>query len=497
MNSFRALLIACAFVPAAHSQDVKPLVWAADEEGGAPYIFSVQDKDGANKQVGFEVDLKDALARELRRPIEFKQYDYKNLIAGLQQNDFDFAMNGLEVTDDRLEKVLFSKPYYAFKLQLVVRQDETRFDTLDGIREKQGKVGTLEDTAASRFLKKRGFEPKEYEGQIEPFQDLEQKALDGVLMDWPIALYYGKQSIKTPIAPPLKFVGDLGGRGYYAIAIHRNNPQLKRDLDAAIDRIWASGEMSGILKKWGIWNDGQDEFTPSGVFYETGQAEGITARTPNFMMLLLQGAWLTIQITFLSFAVAMMLGMFLALVRMYASPYISWLSTVYIEFFRGIPVLLVLVFLYYGLPAIFKSYDPTSEFKLDAFTVAIIGFGLNYAAYEAEIYRAGISSVPTGQWEAALSLGMSKPTTFQRIILPQAIRVILPPMTNDLVALFKDTSVVSVIALVDLSKQYQILTKSSSEGLVTIALATAGLYLIMSVPLGFASRYLELRWGQK
>src|SRR5437763_1939712 len=134
-----------------------------------------------------------------------------------------------------------------------------------------------------------------------------------------------------------------------------------------------------------------------------------------------------------------------------------------------------------------------SVLMLDAFQVAVLGFGLNYAAYEAEIYRAGISSIPAGQWEAAASLGMSSFLTFRRIILPQAFRVILPPMTNDFVALFKDTSVVSIISVVELSKQYQIMARSSSQYL-EIGLATAALYLIMSVPLGYLSRYLERRW---
>ena len=139
--------------------------------------------------------------------------------------------------------------------------------------------------------------------------------------------------------------------------------------------------------------------------------------------------------------------------------------------------------------------DCESWLNLSAFAAAILGFGLNYAAYEAEIYRAGIGSIPAGQWEAAASLGMSPALTFRRIILPQAIRVILPPMTNDFVALFKDTSIVSIIAVVELTKQYQILAKSSLKYL-EIGLATAVLYLVMSVPLGYLSRYLEKRWGK-
>jgi polar amino acid transport system substrate-binding protein len=136
-----------------------------------------------------------------------------------------------------------------------------------------------------------------------------------------------------------------------------------------------------------------------------------------------------------------------------------------------------------------------SSLRLQPLQAAILGLGLNYAAYETEIYRAGIASVPYGQWEAAASLGMTGWLAFRRIILPQAIRTILPPMTSDFVALFKDTSIVSTIAVVELSKQYQILSKSSMKYL-EIGLLTAALYLVMSVPLGFLSRRLERLWGR-
>ena len=133
--------------------------------------------------------------------------------------------------------------------------------------------------------------------------------------------------------------------------------------------------------------------------------------------------------------------------------------------------------------------------KLNAFLVGVIGFGLNYGAYESEIYRAGIASIPIGQWEAAASLGMPPPRIFFRIILPQSIKVILPPMTNDLVALFKDTSLVSVIAVSELMKQYQTMATDHLQ-YVEIGLVTMFLYLLMSVPLAELSRYLERRWGK-
>jgi polar amino acid transport system substrate-binding protein len=534
--SFPLLCLAAAValpgLAAAPAAAQEPLRWAADAEGGAPFIF----KDPANpkRTIGFEVDLARELARELGRPIKFVQYEYIKLIEGLDRGDFDFAMNGLDVTEDRLKKVRFSRPYYAYGMQLVVRDDETRFTTLQGIKNLGGVVGTLEDSAASRFLERRGVRGRFYSDQTGPFQDLEQKELDAVLFDYPIALYYGRKSLVTPKQPPFKFVGDIRGHAYYAIAFAKNNEALAQEFDRALIRLTLDGTLKRIYEKWGLWNDrqqalladllqdaraaaalaspapfmpltatatvlaGQDG-APTGVlFMEDDEDEGETDGGGAFLRLLLDGAKMTVFLTCISFLVAVALALPIAMMRLYGAWPLQALATGYVEFFRGIPVLLLLAVLYYGLPAIAQSYgwaDHGVSLKMPAVVAAVVGFGLNYAAYEAEIYRAGLGSIPVGQWEAARSLGMSDGQTFRRIILPQSLRIILPPMTNDLVALFKDTSVVSVIAVVELSKQYLILTRSGAGDLATIALATAALYLVMSVPLGLLSRYLERRWA--
>ena len=213
---------------------------------------------------------------------------------------------------------------------------------------------------------------------------------------------------------------------------------------------------------------------------------------------LLDGAGLTVLISVLSMLIAVLLGMVIALLRLYGPAPLRWLALVYVEFFRGVPVLLLLVAIYYVLP---RAADASDWFwfpKLTALQAAVLAFGLNYAAYEAEIYRAGISSIAAGQWEAAASLGMGPTLTFRRIVLPQALRVILPPMTNDFVALFKDTSVASVIAVYELNKTYQSLVNDPANYnyVIEIAALTALLYLIMSVPLSYLSRYLEKRWAK-
>jgi polar amino acid transport system substrate-binding protein len=241
-----------------------------------------------------------------------------------------------------------------------------------------------------------------------------------------------------------------------------------------------------ILTKWHLWSPDQYRlYTP----IRAAEASRLSIPFFAYSILLLEAAGMTVFLTIAGMALAVALGLPIGAARLYGPLPLRWLAIAYVEFFRGIPVLLLLYFLYYGLPGIIG-------FKLHALAAAIAGFGLNYAAYEAEIYRNGIQSIPIGQWEAASSLGMSPLLTFRRIIFPQSVRVILPPMTNDFIALFKDTSIVSVIAVIELTKEYQILTNTYG-GYLEIGLTTAALYLAMSVPLGYLSRHLEKRWGVK
>jgi polar amino acid transport system substrate-binding protein len=360
---------------------------------------------------------------------------------------------------------------------------------LDECRKNKLLVGTLEDTAAARLLDQMGIAKKLYESQVEPYLDLELGRIDAVLLDLPIAVYYALPN------PKLKFVGPRLGEGYYAIGFRKDQQALAAKFNVALDHVFESGQLRRIYEKWGIWNEDQTKLFTGEKIADVLKESSRQWTFAVYFPLLLAGAKVTVELTLLSMTLAMAIGLPLALSRLYGPAPLRAAATLYVEFFRGIPVLLLLFFIYYSLPGIAAHYDWPCSLRLPAFYAAILGFGLNYAAYEAEIYRAGIRSIPVGQWEAAASLGMSPLLTFRRIILPQAVRVILPPMTNDLVALFKDTSVVSIIAVEELTKEYQILSKSSLKYL-EIGLVTAMLYLIMSVPLGYLSRYLEKRWGR-
>jgi polar amino acid transport system substrate-binding protein len=494
------LCLGWACAPAtARAAEAPPLLWAADEEGGAPYIFPDADRPGQYK--GFEVDLAALLAKELGRPIEWKHYDFKSLFDGLRRKDFDFAMNGLEVTKERRAQVRFSRPYYVYRLQLAVRRDDPRFGSVqDLIGRDDVEVGTLDGAAAARVLDDLNVKKRVYDGQTELYKELVNKRLDAVYIDTVINAQY------LPQFPSLRLVGPTERQGYYGIAFRKEDEALAASVDRALERLLERGELERLYRRWNLWNDDQlglenfPGYDRREHFAEPSEVRAAARKAEEewpfsrYIGLLLQGAAMTVLITVAGMALAVALGLPIALGRLYGPAPVRWLAIGYVEFFRGIPVLLLLYFLYYSLAELSVYYGLGSLLQLHPVTAAIVGFGINYAAYEAEIYRAGISGVPAGQWEAAASLGMSRTLTFRRIILPQALRSILPPMTNDFVALFKDTSVVSVIAVVELTKQYQTLSKTSFK-YVEIGLVTAALYLIMSVPLGYLSRYLEKRWG--
>ena len=385
--------------------DPPALRWGADAEGGAPYIF----KDPANpqKNIGLEVDLAAAIAKELGRPIEFKQYNYDSLTSGLRRGDIDFAMNGIEVTPDRQALFRLSRPYYTYRLQLVVRANEKRFDSFETCQRAGVVVGTLGDTTSSRLLDERGIKSKVYDGQAEPYQDLALGRIDAVLLDEPIAVYYARPN------PLLKFAGEAFREGHYVIAFRKDQEELASQVDAALDRLEQQGELARIKARW--------ENPVGDVLASTGAQLSFAKYFP----MLVSAARVTVEVSVLSMALAMLVGLLVAMCRLYGPAPVRWGAIAYVEFFRGIPVLLLLYLLYYGLPTLVAHANLGFQFKPSDLTVAVLAFGLNYAAYEAEIYRAGIAAIPSGQWEAAASLGMSPPLTFRRIILPQALRMII------------------------------------------------------------------------
>lgn len=485
------------------------LRWGGDAEGGAPY--QLRDPQDPARIIGFEVELMDALAARLadriERPLraDFVQYDWVSLKLGLlEARDFDCIVSGYELTPENRQGVLCTRPYCRYGQQLTVRADDARIARLDDCRDLP--VGTLANSAAHRLLKKKNFSRvATYDSQVDVYLDLERGRLDAVLLDRPIALYYGAR-------PKLRFVDSLHEPSGYTIALRPDDRALCDALDQALSELMIDGTLRRILVRWHLWGPEQadlafgprrdeelaglgfdpqrrpldDAFAveqvPLDVLAHSAQRWTIAQYGPILARAALKTVWLAVA----SMALAVTLGLAIAVARVYGPPPLAWLALAYVEIVRGLPVLFVLFVLYFGLSAY--------GLDLAADVAAIVGLGLNYAAAEAEIYRSALQAVPRGQMEAARALGMGGFLSFRRVVFPQALRIALGPMTTDFVALFKDTSLASVIGVQgDLMKEYLILSRSSLM-FVELGALTAALYLAMSLPLGYLSRYLERRF---
>jgi His/Glu/Gln/Arg/opine family amino acid ABC transporter permease subunit len=200
-----------------------------------------------------------------------------------------------------------------------------------------------------------------------------------------------------------------------------------------------------------------------------------------------EAALVTLQLTALSFVLAVAIGLLMALLRTARSALLNAVAVGYIEFFRGLPVVVVLFWVYYGGPDTGLSW-----LVLDSYTAAVIGLGAIGGAFLAEVFRSGIQALHRGQREAALSLGMTPLKALRWIILPQAFRIVLPPLANYAVGLLKDTSLCVIIAVPELLLRAKELASSSFLPMQAYVLA-AVFYYVMSFPMMRFVEYLEAR----
>ncbi len=447
------------------------LTWGADLQGGEPYLY--EDPADPTKIVGFEVDIAHAIARRLGVDARFVQYNWSNLVPSLERGDFDIVLNGLEYTGDRAERILLSAPYFTYAETLAVRRGSP-YRSLADLKGKR--VGTLNQTYAHDLLRAQPLETVLYEGNEEPYIDLEQGRIDAVLLDNIIADRYGC----TARRPGIECLPGDVARGTYVVGIRKQDPELKRAIDDALAAMRADGELEHILREARLWDARQTEPPPV-----TADAPVTRHRSFDGEMFwqFALAALVTLKLSVLAFLIAVPIGIALAVARVYGNAVTAALARIYIEVFRGTPVLLQLFVLYYGL-APYYSLGPVQA--------AVLGLGLNYGAYEAEVYRGALLAVPRGQTEAAKALGMGPVQTLRHVLLPQALRLALPPMTNDFVSLLKDSSLVSVITVIELTKRMTI-AAVDLRGWLAPGLACAALYLALSFPLSELARRLERR----
>ena len=446
------------------------ITWGADVQGGEPYTY--EDPADPSHVIGFEVDIMDALARRLGVRARMVQYAWSNLVPSLERGDFDVAMNGLEATRERQDRILLSDPYFVYAETLAVhagRSVHSLFD-LAGKR-----VGTLNQTFAHDILRMiPSIEPVLYEGNEEPYLDLERGRVDAVLLDNIIADRYGCTQ-KHPTITCLP--GDVA-RGTYVIGMRKSDDALAHAIDDALAGMRADGELEAILRKAALWDERQREAPPVSAVETRGRDFDA-----GLLWQFVSAAGVTLELTLLAFCLAVPIGLVLALARVFGGRTLAAAARSYVELFRGTPVLLQLFVLYYGL-APYVSLGPV--------TAAVLGLGLNYGAYEAEVYRGALLAIPRGQTEAGKALGLGSWQVVRHILLPQALRLALPPMTNDFVSLLKDSSLVSVITVIELTKRMTI-AAVDMRGWLIPGVACAAMYLVLSLPLSELARRLERR----
>ncbi len=490
------------------------LRWGADQEGGGPYVYPQQDNP--NQVAGFEVELADRLAASLHVRSEFTQGQWDAMPEMLRTGKIDIILNGYELTPARLDLMDSTIPYYVYRLQLLARRGDPNYTTWNGLKSAPGhrgaRIGALTGSAAENYaLRFCTGEKGErlcnvigYDGNTDTMREVETGKLDATVEDTPIASFY------APRFPSLVALGEPISEGYYVVYLKKGETALVHALNDALITMVRNGELEAIYRKYGIWDSAQkqlDQISDAAKFYgysptidsksvsnqgasaplvTTGARERGWAVIQDYGGVLLQSAGMTVLLSVLSFPIAIGVGLLVAIGRLYGPQWLKKPLGAYVEFLRGTPLMLQLYFIFFFLPEI--------GIRIPALSTAILGLAINYSAYESEIYRAGLQAVPHGQMEAALSLGMSRSLSIRRIIAPQAVRMVIPPVVSDFIALYKDTSVCSVITIVELTKRFSVLSMST-QATVELMIVTCILYMLMSYPIAMLSRRLERRLG--
>jgi His/Glu/Gln/Arg/opine family amino acid ABC transporter permease subunit len=332
--------------------------------------------------------------------------------------------------------------------------------------------------------------PVSYDDDVHPYSDLVIGRVDAVLLDNVLAERRHLFVAGFTVQPETIAIG------HYVGVLAAGNAALRDAIDEILRGAMRDGTLERILRRWRVWNGDQPALYARLLAREpvapvTGIDAGTSAATMSswqatrrYLPSLLRASVVSILLSCLAMALAVGLGVLIATGRVYGAPPIRLALASYVELIRGTPILLQLFVLYYGIAA---------AIRLPAFAAALLGLALNYAAYESEIYRAALEAVSIGQIEAARTLGLSERQVLRLVRAPQALRLALAPMTNDFIALLKDSSLVSVLTVLELTKQTQIFATNLGSWVIPGTLCAA-LYLAMSLPLAAIARRMERRW---
>jgi len=465
---FAALLITLLGVgllnaTAAHAQDETYVI--ATDTTFAPFEF--QDEEG--KFVGIDMDLLRDIAEDQGFEVDIKPLGFDAALQAVQANQVDGVIAGMSITDDRKKVFDFSDPYFESGVQMAVLETNNDIKDYEDLRGQRVAVknGTEGATFAESIKAKYGFETVYFADSSSMYDEVKTGNSVAVFDDYPVLAYGITQGngLKT-VTPKEKGAS-------YGFAVNKGqNAELLAKFNAGLKNLKESGRYQEVLDTY----LGEDAVAADNSFF------GLLKST---LPLLLEGLKMTVILTIISIACALVLGVIFGLMRVSRSIWLRAIGTTFVDIFRGTPLLVQAFFIYFGIPA-------ALGFEMSAFTAGIITLSLNAGAYMTEIVRGGILSVDKGQMEASRSLGVGYLPTMRKVILPQAVRTMIPSYINQFVITLKDTSILSVIGIAELTQTGRIIIARNFQSF-QMWLIIGIIYFIVIMALTKLSDRLEKR----
>jgi cystine transport system substrate-binding protein len=460
----------------ASAQEAQPVIRVGTEGTYPPFSFH---DPRIQELTGYDIEVIKAIAGKAGWKLEFVETQWDAIFPALDAKRIDVIANQVSVNDERKAKYGLSSTYTYSHGVIVRRKGDDSIKTLADLKGKTTAQATT--TTWAKVARDAGANVEAVEGFAQAAALLTQGRVDAIVNDNIAVLDY----LASTGSKDLEIAGNAGNEASdQALAFRKSDEALLAKANQAITELKADGTLSGISQKYfkadvSKPDGGSADLSGGRGHRSTWDVVGSTA-WPMFIGLVK----VTIPLTVLSFAIGLVLALLVALARISAYKVLAGLARAFISIIRGTPLLLQLFIVFYGLPQIGLKFPP--------FTAAVIAFTLNVAGYAAEVVRSAILSVPKGQFEAASTIGLDYSRTLRRIILPQAARTAVPPLSNTLLSLLKDTSLGSVVLLTELFRESQLAAAESNEFLALYSFA--GLYYwVICVGLSAAQKRLETR----
>lgn len=430
-----------------------------------PYEFMAK-----GKVVGMDIEIAKKIAKDMGVKLVIKKMSFDSLLVALQSGKVDMVISGVNPTAKRAKSVDFSKSYYkAGQYILINKSDKGVYKNRNSFSDKKlgAQTGSLPYNLAKSHAK--GATVKGMDTVSDLVIALKSHKVEGVVLDEPTAKAYAEND-SSIVAVNGKF--DLGSNETNdVVAVAKGSTSLTTQINHSIDDIKANNSITGYLKT-------------AGSYMKVNTANTSMWHYWKYFAL---GIEYTVGISAISVVLGFLIGILLAFMRLSKVKVFKWLGTAYVEFVRGTPLMVQILFVYFGLGVIVN---------IPAVISGIIAVSLNSGAYVCEVIRGGILSIDKGQDEAARSLGLNSHDTMFSVVLPQAIRNIWPALGNEFVSLIKETSIVSIIGVSDMIYQLKIVQADTYRGVIPIVI-TMILYFILTFAISRILRHYEIKMNSK